>query len=124
MSGVSLPAFLLARIQEDEELAAELLAYERPIFAGGDISPVLSSALYASKRGDNHARIPTSRILAECEAKRRIIAIYEAAELGAQQWLEGRRFARPTEVNALREVAAALVLPYAGHPDCDPAWLP
>lgn len=63
-----------------------------------------------------------SRVLAEVEAKRRIVAQYERA-------MENRR-AHPDDLAsagallALHGVVTLLALPYASHPDYDERWRP
>jgi hypothetical protein len=100
---MTITEFLLARIAEDEtEARAMLREYER----GGDAS---------SRRW--------RRVLAECEAKRRIVGFAQSAD-------EADRYA--AEVIGGVDGAAvdtdgagilrALASVYADHPDFDPAW--
>jgi hypothetical protein len=81
--------FLLARIAEDEAVARDSLALYGP-----------GSSLYV-------ARHDPARVLAECAAKRRIIAAHEAADFALND-----------------DVIRLLALPYAEHPDFDEAWRP
>jgi hypothetical protein len=118
--------FLLARIAEDEALARRALEDWYSVEGGGlrwgevghEASPDLT--------------VDPCRVLAECEAKRRIVDLHAPAtahssraltcetclsdragwsdDWGADQW----------PCDTLR----ALVSVYADHPDCDPTWLP
>lgn len=63
-----------------------------------------------------------ARVLAECEAKRRIVALHDGAhecsvyvrgEVDNCAWVE-----RGDSCSTLR----LLALPYADHPDYDPSW--
>lgn len=110
--------FLLARIAEDEEYANSLAAFESFLGSAG-IGP------------------SGARLLAECEAKRRIVAVHErvdrrgadgspvtaddvcsqCAEFDFYPW-EGVADEWPCPT--LR----ALTLPYADHPDYRDEWRP
>lgn len=95
MSDIS--AFLLSRIAEDEAIAKA---------AEGCLMPALS---------------PT-RILAECEAKRRIIE--RARTVLYVQWHDEQRYGAEHAARAqeLQQVLLALALPYADHPDYNANW--
>ena len=54
-----------------------------------------------------------ARVLAECEARRRIVEIAKSSESGEVGWYL-------TFDLALK----AITLPYADHPDYDPTWRP
>lgn len=99
-----LVGFLLARIAEDEAAARESVEYEENVWEAA-------------------GWLPPSRVLAECEAKRRIVEQYADAER--------RRVADPLDmavaprrVFALERVLRALALPYADHPDYREEWRP
>ena len=102
----ALADFLLARIAEDERLARD--ADPSPWKARTTMSSTLvGSALKMDivaatdpRHGEYLLRFQPSRVLAECEVKRRLV----------QQVGEG----------ALR----LLTVPYADHPDCRPEWRP
>ena len=101
-----LTTFILARIAEDERDAYKLAETDR--------RPVLSLA-----RTVNHPE----RILAECEAKRRIVtsaanAVQDAAE---EMDTEGG-WVKDGIAAALGRTLQLLALPYADHPDYDEAW--
>lgn len=90
---MTLTEFLLARIAEDEAAC----------FQGCVCGYILPS-------GDPHC---DHRVLAECEAKRRIVA-------EADEWLD-----RIDDRSTIRDrVLALLARPYADHPDCCEEWKP
>lgn len=90
--------FLLARIEEDEWAAGDIhhAACERNWTHGADCS----------------CRRP-ARVMAECEAKRRIIEGFTRALVN-----EGHPSDRLPDVDVFRSLA----LPHADHPDYDRAW--
>ena len=93
---LTLPDFLLARIAEDEARA-------RPAWEARSARRVLGLPLEPAW--------PTpDRVLAECEAKRRIVGI----------WVESGFVER----GVMDEVIDALALPYAVHPDFREEWRP
>ena len=112
-SGPRLDEFLLARISEDERLAAEAPA-----------APDLPQP-------DGHASpFDPVRVRAECAAKRRIVL--SCRELRPDTRILG---ARPTGMadfplaphdqhQLAAVVLALLALPYAGHHDYRPEWRP
>lgn len=120
---VTLTEFLLARIAEDEFEAAETKGRAGIEFDGA-VQWAYQAALRASdqhwhrEQASRHiARWDPARVLAECEAKRRIVERHHAAgrsglcdECHAQVW------PCPT----LR----ALALPYADHPEFREEWRP
>lgn len=126
--------FLLARVAEDEAHAREAMgatdgewsswnrswdAGARDLAAGGERIAALPTTI------DEHVcRHDPARVLAECEAKRRIVELYRAAEAHTDMdtflpegadWILGRRWGAWC-------AARALAQPYADHPDFDPAW--
>lgn len=64
--------FLLARIAEDEAVAREVRPHEYL-----PVCPVPSSLIRGDDRGYGLVAIRSDRVLAECEAKRRIIEFHE-----------------------------------------------
>lgn len=142
---MTLTEFLLARIAEDEAAAREAspspwtypgiesvaggtlydatrriadLVYEQPEDHDGTIVRHLLVP-EADANGEHIARHDPARVRAECEAKRRIVAIAnDQIRLGRQArgWDNWEDMA----VATLR----ALALPYADHPDYDEAWRP
>ena len=95
----ALVEFLLARIAEDEAVARYTL----------DNHPPFRHAIEDGYlREDYH---DPARVLAECEAKRRIVEIH-------QDWpvlIQTEPTLEPADPEDLAQ-------PYADHPDFDPAW--
>jgi hypothetical protein len=100
---MELTEFLLARIAEDEALGSD--TWRRPHWG------------YCNTQGDQSSLgdecdcgLP-ARVLAECEAKRRIVErythLYEHGDSGDMRW-----------------TLPLLALPYADHPDYNPEWKP
>ena len=109
---MTLPQFLHARIDEDE-LAARALANATRVRPADE-----PSAGFA-------ARFDPARVLAECDAKRRIIDLaYEATGYDMTVDLERSSSARADSALAFvgDRILKALALPYADHPDFDEAW--
>lgn len=118
MDDVTLTEFLLARIAEDESTARADAAT-----TPGAAPPAPSGPLRAGASGTVGA--DASRILAECEAKRRVVLLaYEATGLDLTIDMERSTGARDRSGVALvgDRILAALALPYAWHADYDPAW--
>lgn len=107
--------FLLARIAEDEAELGVLASGVHDDSAGpnglgwGDVGAI-SDVLTVSHR----------RATAECEAKRRIIdaSRYVEAGGGSAEIVMFDGWPRA----GVPSVLASLALPYADHPDFDPAW--
>jgi hypothetical protein len=105
MSGMTLVEFLLARIAEDEEGARRASAVE-----GGDFA---IAALPLPLMEGIRPGFPT-RVLAECEAKRRIVDLYREVETDRGN----------DAMSRLDRVLRALALPYVAHPDYRVEWRP
>src|SRR3954471_23024435 len=117
--------FLLARIAEDEAVAqAAVQTTERggsegwywsnageAVFLGGTSTPVVWGDEQSRPAGNHIARHDPARVLADCEAKRRIVAL-------ASDALESER------PGVLGAVAELLALSYADHPEYDEEWRP
>jgi hypothetical protein len=68
---------------------------------------------------------PRSRVLAECEAKRRIVERYRhEADVTARTPASGLKTPQEARSGALGEACLLLALPYADHPDYRPEWRP
>lgn len=108
---MTLTEFLLARIAEDEAAARRALVDEHgnQVWQAQQWVELETDALTHVYRHDPHA------VLAECEAKRRLI---EAAE----EWRWDRDLAGPDPHSDW--VLELLALPYAGHPDYRDEWKP
>ncbi len=97
---MTLAEFLLARIAEDEKAA---------------YSNIESPPGYAPRAEDDPLVLWARRVLVACDAKRRIV------ELHAEDVHEC------VDMVAVHEPCTTvqlLALPYADHPDYDPAWAP
>jgi hypothetical protein len=133
VEAMTITEFLTARLDEDEAGAMSTFSvYVRPADGGKgvlidhDTNPVLPGALRGiAMEGDwteltySHHPSP-ARVLAEVEAKRRIVAEYANEQWVMEQghrteWTEGGQAARETVLRLLAQ-------PYADHPDYDEAW--
>ncbi len=117
MTTVTITAFLEARIAEDEADADRIDRYR----------------IYDDKRWN------VARVLAECEAKRRIVELHvpdrhlenwywtqrKCSECGGQ-WHVITPFGKPTDIGPEQGCATLrlLTLPYADHPDYRDEWRP
>lgn len=131
---MDLPEFLLARIADDEAVARAAngrvawLTLRKP-------DGSMRYTTVAHQHHDDHYWIAdghaidaqtvdvfydSARVLAECEAKRRIVEEYQQAagdEEMPAEWNDGY-------VCGQEFVLKLLTLPYADHPDYDEAWRP
>jgi hypothetical protein len=150
MTAPTLTEFLLARIAEDEEVAraaspaswtqgvkragspgrwhgieaySVLVDRSDRVFTEG--APLVADSPSVSDV-EHIARHDPARVLAECEAKRRIVAMgqfSDSPESAVDFWLEvGEGKTPPQPVGALVDVFRALALPYADHPDFREEW--
>jgi len=139
---MTLTEFLLARIAEDEDGAhaatlgpwrwigdrdkdeASLYGPRTPDDKCGP--PVISASgmhtegyIYVDASDAEHiARWHPARVLAECEAKRRIIDVHLNGEAWCDHCSGGEHMGNPGGCPTLR----LLALPHADHPDYDQAW--
>lgn len=107
---MTLTDFLLARIAEDEE-GASLVHRESCIYLNSDDTEPCDCGYPA-------------RVLAECEAKRRIVssALSLNEQADAMSDDEPNHASFQGQALAWRVALRFLALPYAGHPDYDTAW--
>lgn len=106
---MTITEFLLARIAEDEAAASERIDREVLLMRRDGLSDTTRDNLPASWR----------RPLADCEAKRRIVALHDDA---LKLELE-RRDASAAGADLMHhDVLCALASVHADHPDFDPAW--
>ena len=104
--------FLLARIAEDEAVARAVIAeYPRH-------DDVTNHVCYCD--GQAVAALNGHRLLAECEAKRRIV--HEAREINPDADYGDVDNLDDGQVWAFGDVLQALALPYADHPDYRDEW--
>jgi uncharacterized protein DUF6221 len=96
-AAMTLADFLLARIAEDERIARAAKA--------ADDNPDTFSDVSSAADHSHYLRHTPDRVLAECEAKRRIVESFSGAPLFAQ-------------------VLRLLALSHADHPDYDQGWRP
>jgi hypothetical protein len=145
---MTLAEFLAARLDEDEATARDATPGPwrwvdpgRPkiklalVGDGGLIALLAAQAdAYPSTFDAAHiVRHDPARALAEVEAKRQILdmcAEVIAAHPDADDWPAARaragvlRAVGGDHMSLAEDVIAALALPYADHPDYDPAWRP
>lgn len=119
-----LVAFLRARLDEDEQIARDAAAR---VNAWAPDLPPWETTRYLGKFGtnlDHHiTRWNPARVLAEVEAKRRIVDEV-APEMETIEWVRDQEFATssdPTEYQSTK-LLRLLTSSYADHPDYDPAW--
>ena len=101
---MTITEFLLARIAEDEG-AADRVEF-RP-YVGEGLPTLL-----------------TARVLAECEAKRRIVHSIDVLTGGEKGYAERMKHTDAEDARYViaRDVLHHLASVYADHPDFDPAW--
>jgi hypothetical protein len=123
---VTLTEFLLARIAEDEAAARGVEADLRGEF--GHASSELSSDLQPAGTGymDYPAlTIDPTRVLAECEAKRRIVGEAWVDWLRIEGELGRGQSREEMEANGDQpDIVKYLAVVYADHPDYEQPWRP
>ncbi|MEV8029235.1 DUF6221 family protein [Cellulosimicrobium funkei] len=117
---MTLTEFLLARIAEDERLVTEYPGLTP------DFPPKWALGLYYEDEIAMTLTVSADRVLAECEAKRRIVeeaAAHQAAEADAiaSPVASASWYARSA---TLGYILRLLALPYSDHPDYDETWRP
>lgn len=136
---MTITEFLLARIAEDEACASSVIPVGRPMENGaarwaevgqavGDRSGyVVTYGVGSSQCRAHIARHDPARVLAECEAKRRIVARHTPetaihADHGGQDLItycgHCGTILDDADCPDLRDLATS----YADHPDYDPDW--
>lgn len=117
---MTLTEFLLARIADDEAVARQANPHHNDDIddwgaqtdaeARWDRQPHGQRCAWRLGEGmaDKCECGYPARVLAECEAKRRIVDIYRS------EW----------EMDPINETLRLLALPYADHPDYDEKWRP
>jgi len=118
---VNIVEFLLDRITEDEAVARGALDRVTRSWGGWEEFADFGVSAESSAHVLRHH---PERVLAECEAKRRIVelhagahecSVYAKGEVDNCAWVES-----DDTCSTLR----LLALPYADHPDYDEAWRP
>lgn len=106
---MTITEFLIERIADDHSTAngIELAAH---------LVPPNMSGLYWGNGPYAEVHITKERLLAECEAKRRIIEIVA--------WSESEYYEADAAGPGDRRVLQVLALPYSDHPDYNEAWRP
>lgn len=141
MTPTGLTDFLLARIAEDEASASAVIdigAEERPIDGFPRSLDLDSLATYSTEQDQSQLaqRFDPARVLADCDAKRLIMAIHSAyAPIGdpvyaldwsSNDWCVGCSYhsneERVTEHIEDCPILRALALPFATHPDFRSEW--
>ncbi|WP_238741501.1 DUF6221 family protein [Kitasatospora sp. A2-31] len=147
-------AFLRARLDEDEEAARAAAEPESWVQINRDLMPSWSLQWWADPdvvavvadetsahpvaitpdgmeerdaeaRAAHIARHDPARVLAEVDAKRRILSRYTSAVEDSAEDAEGYYDEnRAEDARQLRPVLRLLALPYAGHPGYRPEWAP
>lgn len=120
---MNLTEFLLARIAEDEEVAkavAQEIRAElaRDIYLPGQGPDPDDRGMYRASDGTDSPAVVVgpARVLAECQAKRRIVEMWSTRNEQSDHPTIG---AHATGLSlAIRALAAV----YADHPDYDGAW--
>jgi len=126
----ALADFLLARIAEDEAMAVQLAQlWAKVTDADRDgLDPGVREGMdsvFAVADGAPADGAP-ARLLAECDAKRRIVAEHDEWErsVSTTPGDDPARRERQTHRDALGTVLRLLAVPYAGHADYREEWRP
>ena len=114
---MTLTEFLLARIAEDEDHARWA---QEGIDNQARLGIVLATAL------THPDAMSPARVLAECEAKRRLVELHDKPHehpCGRLEWIGYRATERVEEDHGCRTLGL-LALPYADHDDYRDEWRP
>jgi hypothetical protein len=123
LTELTLTEFLLARVTEDETAArragsaAWANSHHNIYLTGDQSSEVIAVGPWDGDLGDaaeHMARHDPARTLAECRAKRAIVAQYAAATPQTSG----------TDAQALEQCVMSLAQVYGDHPDYRPEWKP
>jgi hypothetical protein len=132
-----LAAFLLARIEREEQFA-RFVGDDKPqwhLYDGDAVTSDDGTTLVAECQmrsdAEHIVRWDPARVLAECDAKRRILAEHEPGiDLGEAYCITCTPTSDSTGAPMVYgnewpcRTMRALTLPYADHPDYDEAWRP
>jgi len=116
----TLTEFLLARIAEDERAALEAQGYEQSDRDGPRL--IHACDYLGPELADHIARWSPERVLADCQAKRRIVEEYVDAlkwdnTIAGDHGIHGQRM-------GIEFAVRALALPYADHEQFQEEWKP
>lgn len=129
---MTLAEFLLARIAEDESVVraatapGEMHPYGDPELSESSIDafPDQVRGYLGGTWGEHCARWSFERVLAECEAKRRIVKAARMAIQNSDNVPDDTEHARiHGYATGLEMVLDLIALPYASHPDYLEEWL-
>ena len=115
--------FLMARIAEDEEIARRNSG-DRGLGDDGSFPDYRTYSDSDTDAADDFiAHFAPRRVLVECEAKRRIVALVRGP-LEAVAWtaIGCSETTDPGDTQVGDKMLCALALPYADHTDYDPDW--
>lgn len=120
-----LATFLLARIAEDEALARAATASpwvpDDQGWTDAQGNPFIQAPYHelviAADDVQHITRWQPARVLAECEAKRRIVGRYQRSISVLDRGVVIGREIESSRANESRAVLCLLALPYADHPD-------
>lgn len=138
----TLAAFLLARVEEDEETAKAAVRPEHMHPYGDRALPAVSPeqvpdevrGYLGGAWGEHFARWDPARVLAECAAKRAILAVHCPPEPGSSlartfsaAHCTGCGYSGPCDDPNVEHVdqcptLRAIAQPYTSHPDFRPEW--
>lgn len=121
---ITLVDFLLARIAEEEQAARLAIDGQADPengwgYEGRALTPHVG-IIHHAVQADHIIRWHPARVLAECEAKRRIVDHEDAR--GAQSIVSFT--GRVVRAVGTSGVLRCLALPYSDHPDFDGPWQP
>jgi hypothetical protein len=126
---MTLTEFLLARIAEDEDVARRLSRATLSGWEADEQEHAVCSMADTIAEGvqfgmETHiARWEPRRVIAECEAKRRIIDLHDGGKDKSRGLWVNRTGCTCGDMPPCRTLAA-LAMPYADHPDYRVEWRP
>jgi hypothetical protein len=123
---IDLTEFLLARIAEDEAVAREAATWDDGMYFFPWQAHIPQAGYFNSEQPYGAVEFSAARVLAECEAKRRIVAMLDES-LDFTEAMPTPGYARAyhsPSLDVLVRVEQILALPYAQHPDYRQEWTP
>ena len=123
---MTLTEFLLARITEDEAVAVRLCPGRSPDNGHWNANSFEFDGVHDRPTTKHIVRHDPARVLAECEAKRKIVELYDLRMSEPSPWDDKSEFTpMPLGGNGPEtyyEVIQLLASVYADHPDYLPEW--